>query len=70
MKRHHRTTAPGSLAAVYDRLDAVHMNAAERASAKAALAQADALAGSLLAFADFVKRLLGAHTLRPTSAHS
>jgi hypothetical protein len=69
MKRDHRIPTGGSLAAIYERVDAVRMCAAERTSAKAALAQADALAGKLLAFADFVKRLMGAHTLRPTSAH-
>jgi hypothetical protein len=46
------------------------MNAAERASAKAALVQADALAGSLLALVEFVRRVLGLRPLRPASAHS
>jgi hypothetical protein len=68
MKRHRRTPNR-SLASVYERLDTVRMNSAERASAKAALAQADALAGKLLALANFVKRRMGAHALRPTSAH-
>jgi hypothetical protein len=69
MKRNRKTTPGGSLAALYDRLDAVRMSAADRASAKAALAQADAVAGSLLAIVDFAKRLLGARTLHASSAH-
>ena len=67
MKR--KTTKGANLSAIYARLDAVRMNAADRASAKAALAQADALARTLLAIADFAKRLFSARPLHPTSAH-
>lgn len=70
MKRSRKTTPGASLSALYDRLDAVRMTAADRAYARSALAQADAVAGSLLAFAGFAKRLFGARTFHPTSAHS
>jgi hypothetical protein len=70
LKRHRKTVPAGNLTAVYHRLDSVRMNAAERASAKAALAQADALAGSLLALDEFVRRVLGLRPLHPTTAHS
>jgi hypothetical protein len=69
MKRSRKTAPRASLSALYDRLDAVRMTAADRANARSALAQADAVATSLLAFADFAKRLFGARTLHPTSAH-
>jgi hypothetical protein len=69
MKRSRKELAGGSLDALYRRLDAVRMNSAERADAKLALAQADALASTLLAAADFAKRLLGARVLHPSSAH-
>jgi hypothetical protein len=68
MKRH--TTERASLKAIYARLDAVRMSAADRANAKAALAQADAVADAILAVADFTKRIFGARPLHPTSAHS
>ena len=41
MKRTRKTTPRASLTALYDRLDAVRMTAADRAYARAALAQAD-----------------------------
>lgn len=68
MKR--KTTDVANLSAIYARLDAVRMSAADRANAKAALAQADAVADAALAIADFAKRLFGARPLHPTSAHS
>jgi hypothetical protein len=51
-----------SLEAIYARLEDIHMSAADRLNAKAALAQADALAGFLLGAIDRVKRLSGART--------
>lgn len=68
MKR--KTTMSTNLSAIYARLDAVRMSEADRANAKAALAQADAVADAVLAIADFVKRLFSARPLHPTSAHS
>lgn len=65
-----RNQPNSSLAALFARVDKVRMSAADRQNAKAALTQADALAGDLLAAIDFVKRLLGAGGLHPTSAHS
>jgi hypothetical protein len=46
------------------------MSPADRQNAKAALAQADALADDILAAIDFVKRLISTRGLHPTSAHS
>lgn len=68
MKR--KTTKSGNLSALYARLDAVRMSQADRANAKAALAQADAVADAVLAIADIVKRLFSTRPLHPTSAHS
>jgi hypothetical protein len=68
MKR--KTNEGTNLSAIYARLDGVRMSAADRANAKAALAQADALAVAILAIADFAKRLFSARPLHPTSAHS
>jgi hypothetical protein len=59
-----------NLSAIYARLDAVRMSEADRANAKAALAQADAVADAVLAIADFIKRLFSASPLHPTSAHN
>jgi len=59
---------PG-LEALYARLDEIHMSPADRLNARAALAQADALADFILGTIDLAKRLLGARALRPTSAH-
>lgn len=59
---------PG-LEAIYARLDEIHMSAADRLNARAALAQADALVDFILAAIDFAKRVLHSRTLRPTSAH-
>ena len=70
MKRSRRATPGASLAALFDRLDAVRMTSADRAYAKAALAQADAVAGSLLALAGAAKRIFGARPLHHGSAHS
>jgi hypothetical protein len=67
MKR--RTASRTSLSGLYHRVDAVRMNPAERVSAKAALAQADALANALLALADLAKRALGLCGLHHHSAH-
>lgn len=69
MSNPRKSTPAGSLAALYARLDKVRMNAADRASAKAALEQADAVADGLLAIADFARRLAGLRPLHPTSAH-
>lgn len=69
MKRSRKTAPGASLAGLFDRLDSVRMTTADRTYAKAALTQADAVAGGLLALADFAKRLLGARPLHHTSAH-
>ena len=58
-----------SLESTYARLDEIRMSPADRLNARAALAQADALADFILAALDLAKRLLGARPLRPTSAH-
>ena len=58
-----------SLEAIYARLDQIHMSPADRLNARAALAQADALADFLLGTIDLAKRLLGTRALRPTCAH-
>jgi hypothetical protein len=69
MKR--KSTKSGNLSAIYARLDAVRMSEADRAGAKAALAQADAIADTVLAIGAFAKRLFSARPLHPTpSAHS
>ena len=57
MKRTRKSTPGASLAALFERLDAVRMTTADRAYAKAALAQADAVAGRLLALAGAAKRI-------------
>jgi hypothetical protein len=59
---------PG-LEAIYARLDEIHMSAADRLNARAALAQADALADFLLAVIDLARRVLHIRALHPTSAH-
>jgi hypothetical protein len=59
---------PG-LEALNARLDEIHMSAADRLNARAALAQADALADFILATLELAKRLLGARALRPICAH-
>lgn len=69
MKRSRKSTSGATLSALYDRLDSVRMTAADRAYAKAALAQADAVADRLIALADLAKRVFGARALHPTSAH-
>ena len=58
-----------SLEAMYARLDEIHMSPADRQNARAALAQADALADFILRAIDLAKRLLRTRALRPTSAH-
>jgi hypothetical protein len=45
------------------------MSPADRQNARAALAQADALADFLLAVVDLARRVRHTRTLRPTSAH-
>lgn len=65
-----RKTKSADLSAIYARLDAVRMSEADRANAKAALAQADAVADAVLAIGAFAKRLFSARPLHPTSAHS
>ena len=70
MKRNRRNEPGASLSALYDRLDSVRMTTADRAYAKAALAQADAVAGGLLALTDLAKRVFGARSWHITSAHS
>lgn len=69
MTNSRKPTRPGSLPALYERLDKIRMSAADRASAKAALAQADAVAEGLIAIAGFARRLVGLRPLHPTSAH-
>jgi hypothetical protein len=64
-----KQTNPG-LSNLYARIDTVHMSAADRQSAKSALAQADALARAFLAASAFLKRAFGQRGLRATSAHS
>ncbi len=59
---------PG-LEAIYARLDEIHMSPADRLNARAALAQADALADVIVGAVEFARRLLHARPLRPTSAH-
>jgi hypothetical protein len=59
---------PG-LEAITARLDEIHMSSADRLNARAALAQADALAVFILGAIDLAKRLLRTRALRPTSAH-
>jgi hypothetical protein len=59
---------PG-LEALYARLDEIHMSPADRLNARAALAQADALADLILGTIDLVKRLLRTRPLRTNSAH-
>jgi hypothetical protein len=59
---------PG-LEAIYARLDEIHMSPADRLNARAALAQADALADFFLGTIDLAKRLFRTRVLRPTSAH-
>jgi len=59
---------PG-LEAIYARLDEIHMSPADRQNARAALAQADALADFILGAVDLAKRVLRTRALRPTSAH-
>jgi hypothetical protein len=66
----NRTPINPGLSAIYARIDKVRMSPADRLNAKAALAQADALADAILAAIDFIKRVFGARSLRPTSAHS
>jgi len=58
-----------SLEAMYARLDEIHMSPADRQNARAALAQADALAGLIVGAIGLAKRLLRTRALRPTSAH-
>jgi hypothetical protein len=69
MKRNRKTDADAGLSALYARLDGIRMSAADRANAKAALAQADALADTIIAVSGFAKRLFGARPLHATSAH-
>jgi hypothetical protein len=64
----HARSNPG-LEALYARLDEIHMSAADRLNARAALAQADALVDAILGMISLVKRLFGGRPLRPTSAH-
>ena len=68
MKRSRRSTHGAGLSALYGRLDQVRMTSADRTYAKAALAQADAVASGLLALADFARRLAGARPLHHGSA--
>jgi len=65
-----RNQSSPSLSALYARIDKVRMSPADRQNAKAALAQADALADDILAAIDLAKRLIGACGLHATSAHS
>jgi hypothetical protein len=64
----HARSNPG-LEALYARLDEIHMSAADRLNARAALAQADALADAIVGMIGLVKRLFRARAMRPTSAH-
>jgi hypothetical protein len=65
-----RNQPNANLSALYARIDKVRMSPADRQNAKAALAQADALAAAILGAIDFFKRVFGARGLHPTSAHS
>jgi len=65
----NRTEHNPGLEAIYARLDEIHMSPADRLNARAALAQADALADFILGAIDLAKRLLRPRALRPTSAH-
>ena len=65
----NRTERNPGLEAIYARLDEIHMSPADRLNARAALAQADALADFILRAIDLAKRLLRTRALRPTSAH-
>jgi hypothetical protein len=53
-----RSPKPG-LEALYARLDEIHMSPADRLNAKAALAQADAMADVLIAVLELPRRLFG-----------
>ena len=63
-ERSHR-----GLESIYARLEEIQMSPADRLNARAALAQADALADVILGAIDLAKRLLRTRALRPTSAH-
>ena len=65
----NRTERNPGLEAIYARLDEIHMSPADRLNARAALAQADALADFIVGVIDLAKRLLRTRALRPTSAH-
>ena len=58
-----------SLKSIYARLEEIQMSPADRLNARAALAQADALADVILGAVDLAKRVLRTRALRPTSAH-
>jgi len=64
-----RNKRNSGLEAIYARLDEIHMSPADRLNARAALAQADALADFILGAVDLAKRVLRTRALRPTSAH-
>jgi len=63
-ERSHR-----GLESIYARLDEIQMSPADRLNARAAIAQADALAEFIRGAIDLAKRLLRTRALRPTSAH-
>jgi hypothetical protein len=58
-----------SLKSIYARLEEIQMSPADRLNARAAIAQADALAEFIRGAIDLAKRLLRTRALRPTSAH-
>jgi hypothetical protein len=60
MSREQNSTG---LAAIYARLDEIHMTEADRQTARAALAQADALVDAAFAVKDAVARLFRARSL-------
>jgi hypothetical protein len=62
-KRNRRSLKP-----IYARLGAIQMSPADRLNARAALAQADALADVILGAIDLAKRLLRTRALHPSSA--
>ena len=63
-ERSHR-----GLESIYARLEEIQMSPADRLNARAAIAQADALAEFIRGAIDLAKRLLRTRALRPTSAH-
>ena len=64
---HDRNTKPG-LEALYARLDEIHMSPADRLNARAALAQADAMADVIFTLLELPRRLFAARARTRYSA--